>query len=320
MMKHVILLFFIILLCAVVASVYIPKEREQFATDVSPYSCIDAIIERLSKFPEFNGKSRAFIYDFIAQQVKVSTAEFLAGQGININELPAETRAGLPDIDMMDLLSQFKRVTIDGETSEEPTGRCLIPVDLVNRMRNETDNNTIQIRKVPSQSVVEDKNSIFYNSSNLQCKLGNQLFTSTFSDKLAGNDISVLTTQNPGQFNFHGCLWPNTQNTGTVKSQLQELYGYSDFETMKTLRTLMKNYKESLDARTTAANTNTQSNIAKTTAIASMNAAKQNETNTFNNMQVQQVNLQNTIQPLTNSKATLDSVVNTVTNTISNRS
>lgn len=293
-----------------------------FTTDTSPTSCIDAIIDKVSLLPEYQGKSRSFIYDSIAQQIRISTSEFLQKQGINVNDLPADIKSKLPDINLMDLLTQFKRLNIKGvDDKQEDTPDCVIPIDVVRRMRDETDDATIQARRIPSQSVGDDRNSVFYNAKNLQCKLGNQLYLSTLPESLAGRDLTTLSTQNPGQFNFHGCRFPyDEKDVSRLKPQLEELYAYSDFETMKTLRKVMSDYKASIDARNTSTIINTTSSNTKSKAIADMNAAKMNETVTNNNKQTQAVALQSTIQPLSNSTGNFVSTESRLTSAIVTRS
>lgn len=308
---RVVLLSIVIFACFLITfyTPYIIKYNDTFL-DLDPDSCVDAIIDKLSTLPQNANLSRDAMYNQLTQQMTFDNSALLTSQGVNVATLPDAIKNSLPKVQLMDIIAQFKRnIAIDEKGNDVPLNQCIVPLSVVNRFRNQTTSNTIQVKGVSSTSVQDTPTSPFYNSQNKQCVIGAVSLTTNIPNSLANdNDIQTMIAANPKNTGVkaYGCILPidDVLSSTTFRTNVTEMYKYSDVASMNVLRSAVNSYG-------TAVTTNTQATAANTSASQAMNESSAARTAAeASKAQATQVRIQNE-QTAQAAKASADAAAST---------
>lgn len=231
------LLLGIIVVCAMM-----PRYKETF-TVVDNYSCKDHIIKLMMK----KGRNQYQAIKDLDKLLQVSSTEYLKDLDIDINTVPKEMIKNIPNIDLNEVLNSIKKhVVINYKGDELSANTCLLPVDMLKRIYNES----------PNEVTINTS----YNNTNMkECKIGNRTFkTNISSDKT--DDINRLAEENPGVDKnlFYGCLL-DYETDDKFRADMKEIFQYADFETSRKIKELVKEYKDTWDKKDEAIEKNKDS-------------------------------------------------------------
>ena len=248
-----------LLLAIVIICAFMPKHKECFAL-VDNYSCKDHIIQLMMT----KGRNFTEATKDLNKLLQVSSSEYLKDMGIDINTVPKEMVKNIPNIDMNELLNTMKKnVIVDYKGDEISANSCLIPVDMLKRIYDES----------PDKVRIEGN---YKNPQMKGCKIGELSLTTNIGSNKS-NNIHTLAKLNPNQDKmlFYGCTF-DYENDDKFRKDMKEVYQYADFETSKRIKELVKEYKETWDKKDDAIDNNllSQKTLTKKTTERKVEEAK----------------------------------------------
>ena len=318
---HVVTLMVVIVVCAILSAIAI-RPSESYS-EASTYGCIAGVIEELKKMPSYQGFTNDAIYTALRQGLKVSTEEFLRSQGVVLTTLPSQVRSELPvDIDLIDLMSYFKRnVLLDELNRETPTNEWIIPINILLRFASQKNDGTVRIQETPL-SDRKNPESVFYNDMNKQCIISNLKYRTNLN-QLLPDDLNKLNQIDPrtSAYLYQGCKFPyENRSIQSIRDDLQTMYLYSDVENVQRYRDIVRDYAKAVQVKDVATITNNIALDAKAKADAAYAAALKRESDAQATLMAKETALktsETTLATSASNKSTIETRVGSKLNTMS---
>jgi len=266
----------IIVICAFFSS-SVWKQYDRF-NQISPDSCVDAMIDRMRR--EGNRDAPSKIRNDLQESTRIPITKFLEDYSVRYTSLPVDVQRELKDIVTFDVLDQFKRhIVFNNQKEEMETDQCVIPVSLMKRFKDQTNNNSVDIM---------DSNR-FENSVMKKCKIDNHYFPSNIKNGMSNDFNTLMTVESAKEdrIKYYGCLFPNKHLDDVMLNQLKTMYKYSDTDTMRRLTEIIIQYTTSVDVLNDAKERNRISNERRVKSERDLDASRESERKSNANKEAQ---------------------------------